>query len=183
MVRGELDWIVMKALEKDRTRRYETASSFARDIERYLAGDPVEAGPPSAAYRLRKAARKYRGVLATAAVVAIVLAAAVVVSTWQAVRATRAERRAVDEARRALAAETEARTERDHALKAESEAVAQRNAAVESRKEAEKQAAIARAVNDFLQNDLLAEASPEKNGRNKEVTVEELLERASVQKP
>ena len=54
LVRGELDWIVMKALEKDRTRRYETASGFARDIERYLAGDPVEAGPPSATYKLRK---------------------------------------------------------------------------------------------------------------------------------
>ena len=48
LVRGELDWIVMKAIEKDRTRRYETANGFARDIERYLEGDPVEAGPPSA---------------------------------------------------------------------------------------------------------------------------------------
>ncbi len=54
LVRGELDWIVMKALEKDRTRRYETASGFARDIGRFLAGDPVEAGPPSATYKLRK---------------------------------------------------------------------------------------------------------------------------------
>ncbi len=54
LVRGELDWIVMKALEKDRTRRDETANGFARDIVRYLAGDPVEAGPPSASYKLRK---------------------------------------------------------------------------------------------------------------------------------
>ena len=61
LVRGELDWIVMKALEKDRTRRYETASSFARDIERYLAGDAVEAGPPSATYKLRKLAQAPRG--------------------------------------------------------------------------------------------------------------------------
>ncbi len=60
LVRGELDWIVMKAIEKDRTRRYATANGFARDIERYLAGDPVEAGPPSASYRLRKYARKHR---------------------------------------------------------------------------------------------------------------------------
>ncbi len=57
LVRGDLDWIVMKALEKDRTRRYETASGFARDIERHLEGDPVEAGPPGASYRLRKYAR------------------------------------------------------------------------------------------------------------------------------
>ena len=54
LIRGELDWIVMKALEKDRARRYEGASGLARDIERYLAGDPVEAGPPSAAYRMHK---------------------------------------------------------------------------------------------------------------------------------
>ena len=60
LVRGELDWIVMRALEKDRVRRYDTANALARDIQRYLAGDPVEAGPPSATYRLRKFARKYR---------------------------------------------------------------------------------------------------------------------------
>ena len=61
LVRGELDWIVMKALEKDRTRRYETANGLARDIERYLDDEPVEACPPSATYRLRKFARKHRG--------------------------------------------------------------------------------------------------------------------------
>jgi serine/threonine protein kinase/tetratricopeptide (TPR) repeat protein len=60
LVRGELDWIVMKALEKDRTRRYQTASGLARDVERHLADEPVEACPPSAAYRLRKLARKHR---------------------------------------------------------------------------------------------------------------------------
>ena len=53
-MRGELDWIVMKALEKDRRRRYETANGLARDVERYLAGDSVEAGPPSGWYRLRQ---------------------------------------------------------------------------------------------------------------------------------
>ena len=65
LVRGELDWIVMKSLEKDRTRRYETANGFARDIQRYLDGDPVEACPPSATYKLRKFARKHRAALAT----------------------------------------------------------------------------------------------------------------------
>src|SRR5262249_36847274 len=58
VVRGELDWIVMKALEKDRNRRYETANSFAQDIQRYLADEPVLACPPSAGYRLRKFARR-----------------------------------------------------------------------------------------------------------------------------
>ena len=61
-VRGELDWIVMKCLEKDRNRRYETANSLARDIERYLHDEPVQACPPSAAYRLRKFARRHRAV-------------------------------------------------------------------------------------------------------------------------
>ena len=60
IVRGELDWIVMKCLEKDRTRRYETANGLARDIQRYLADEPVEACPPGAGYRLRKFAHKYR---------------------------------------------------------------------------------------------------------------------------
>ena len=60
-VQGELDWIVMKALEKDRNRRYETASGFAADIERHLHDEPVEAGPPSAAYRLRKFVRREQG--------------------------------------------------------------------------------------------------------------------------
>jgi tetratricopeptide (TPR) repeat protein len=72
-VRGELDWIVMKALEKDRNRRYETASGFATDIERHLHDEPVEAGPPSAAYRFRKFARRNRTALATAALILLFL--------------------------------------------------------------------------------------------------------------
>jgi serine/threonine protein kinase/tetratricopeptide (TPR) repeat protein len=91
LVRGELDWIVMKALEKDRGRRYETANGFARDIERYLTDEPVEACPPSAAYKLRKFARKNRTALATAGAFVILLAAAAVVSTSQAIRARQAE--------------------------------------------------------------------------------------------
>jgi eukaryotic-like serine/threonine-protein kinase len=69
LVRGELDWIVMKALEKDRNRRYETANGFAKDVERYLADEPVLACPPSAGYRLRKFARRNKGGLAVAALV------------------------------------------------------------------------------------------------------------------
>src|SRR5262249_27973572 len=60
LLRGELDWMVMKALEKDRSRRYETANGFAMDVQRYLAGEAVLAVPPSASYRLRKFARKHR---------------------------------------------------------------------------------------------------------------------------
>ena len=72
-LRGELDWIVMKALEKDRDRRYESASALAEDIERYLRDEPVLAGPPSAAYRLRKFARRNKRALLTASVVALAM--------------------------------------------------------------------------------------------------------------
>ena len=91
MVRGELDWITMKALEKDRTRRYETANSFALDVQRYLAGEPVLAVPPSARYRLQKFIRKHRAALAATAAIILLLLVGAAVSTWQAVRATRAE--------------------------------------------------------------------------------------------
>jgi tetratricopeptide (TPR) repeat protein len=64
LVRGELDWIVMKALEKDRNRRYETANGFAMDVQRYLADEPVLACPPSVGYRLRKFVRRHKGGLA-----------------------------------------------------------------------------------------------------------------------
>jgi serine/threonine protein kinase/Flp pilus assembly protein TadD len=74
LVRGELDWIVMKALEKDRNRRYETANGLAHDIERYLHDEPVQACPPSAAYRIRKFVRRNRGVLSFAAVILFFLA-------------------------------------------------------------------------------------------------------------
>ncbi|HYH66737.1 MAG TPA: protein kinase [Urbifossiella sp.] len=73
LVRGELDWIVMKALEKDRNRRYETANGFAMDVQRYLADEPVLAGRPSAVYRLRKFARRNRARLAVAAALGLVL--------------------------------------------------------------------------------------------------------------
>jgi serine/threonine protein kinase/tetratricopeptide (TPR) repeat protein len=91
LVRGELDWIVMKALEKDRNRRYETANGFARDIRRYLADEPVEACPPSARYRLGKFVRKNRKALVTSGAFLVLLGAATVVSTWQAFRAMAAK--------------------------------------------------------------------------------------------
>jgi eukaryotic-like serine/threonine-protein kinase len=97
VLRGDLDWIVLKALEKDRTRRYETASSLARDIERYLRDEPVDAHSPSAIERCRKFVRRNRVPLTTAMVVALALIGGIVASTWQAIRATRAERLAETE--------------------------------------------------------------------------------------
>jgi eukaryotic-like serine/threonine-protein kinase len=81
-LRGELDWIVMKALEKDRNRRYETASGFAADVERYLADEPVQACPPSAAYRLRKFARRNRVALTFAALVLFFIGSLGGVAGW-----------------------------------------------------------------------------------------------------
>jgi WD40 repeat protein len=73
MLRSELDWVVMKALEKDRTRRYETANGFAADLLRYLGGEPVQAVPPSMSYRLRKFVRKHKGRVVIAAVLGLAL--------------------------------------------------------------------------------------------------------------
>jgi serine/threonine protein kinase len=91
LVRGELDWIVLKALEKDRNRRYETATGLAADVQRYLSDEPVSACPPSAAYHFRKFVRRNKVALMTVVVVTTALIVGTVVSTWQAVRATTAE--------------------------------------------------------------------------------------------
>jgi eukaryotic-like serine/threonine-protein kinase len=95
LVKGDLDWIVMKALEKDRNRRYDTASAFATDVRRFLAEEPIEARPPSTWYRFRKMARRNKVALTTAGLVAAALLLGTLASTWQAVRATRAERMAL----------------------------------------------------------------------------------------
>jgi tetratricopeptide (TPR) repeat protein/tRNA A-37 threonylcarbamoyl transferase component Bud32 len=94
-VRGDLDWIVMKCLEKDRARRYETANGLARDVERHLHNEPVLACPPGAAYRFKKLVRRNKGAVATAAVVTVTLLIGLGVSVWQAVEKSRAYRRAV----------------------------------------------------------------------------------------
>jgi WD40 repeat protein len=101
LVRGDLDWIVMKALEKDRTRRYETANGLATDIERHLKNEPVLARPPSNFYRLQKLVRRNKLAFAAGTASALALVFGVVASTWQAVRATKAEQAATFEGKRA----------------------------------------------------------------------------------
>jgi tetratricopeptide (TPR) repeat protein len=150
LVRGELDWIVMKALEKDRGRRYETANGFGLDIQRHLAGEPVLAAPPSARYRLRKFARKHRAALTTAAVLALLLVVGVAVSTWQAVRATRAEQEAW-QAQRTAAERTAG--ERLAKLEAQAQkAVAEQAATAEkvAKEQAQKRLAQIEKANDLL---------------------------------
>ena len=111
LVRGELDWIVMKALEKDRNRRYETANGFAIDIQRYLADEPVLACPPSAGYRFRKFARRNKAALAMASVLAgalLVAIAALSVSNFLVVRERDQKTKALSDKVQALANESAA---------------------------------------------------------------------------
>ena len=134
-IADDLDWIVMKSLEKDRRKALRGLRARARDIRRFLDSDPVEARPPSAVYRFNKGARKHRVAFATAAAVLFFLSGSSVVSTRLMLRARWAERvskRALDDMRKAQA---------------------------RSRSEAEK----AQAVNNFLVQDLLSQAEPAKN--------------------
>jgi hypothetical protein len=95
-LKGELDWIVMKAIEKDRSRRYESASAFAADIGRYLANEPVQAAAPSAVYLFGKFARRHKVALGTAAAMLALLLAGITTTAWQAARATAGMKRAVE---------------------------------------------------------------------------------------
>jgi eukaryotic-like serine/threonine-protein kinase len=181
-MRGEPDWIVMKALEKDRTRRYETANGLARDIERYLHDEPVEAGPPSAVYRLRKLARKYRTPLRVAGAFLAVLIIGVIASAWQAVRATHAEAAAEAERDQVVQAEAETRRERNRAVQAEKDtkealdetqkAKAKVLAALKDSEEAREQA---EAVRDYL---VKAFRSPDPRLDGRETKVLDILDRA-----
>ena len=104
-LRGELDWIVMKALEKERDRRYDSASALAADIRNFLHDEPVSAGPPSQLYRLRKAAWRHRRTLTAVLAVVLALLLGTGIATWQAVAAIRARnqaRRKTTEARQLL---------------------------------------------------------------------------------
>ncbi|MGI8426310.1 MAG: protein kinase domain-containing protein [Actinomycetota bacterium] len=115
LMRGELDWIVMKALDKDRNRRYESASAFATDVQRYLNDEPVQACPPSARYRLGKFARRNQRALATAAAVALAMLVAVAVLAASTVLIAREQRTTAN----ALHAETLAKGKLKQTLESE----------------------------------------------------------------
>jgi serine/threonine protein kinase/tetratricopeptide (TPR) repeat protein len=150
-VRGELDWIVMKCLEKDRARRYETASSLAADIRHHLADEPVSAAAPSSAYRLRKTVRRNKGPVVASATVFIVLVAGIIGTTIGLIGQSR---------QRAIAEQQRAEAER------------QRQEAQNQEKESDKLAAIAIAVSKF-QGDMFASARPSASGDK--VTVLEVM--------
>src|SRR5204863_4438009 len=92
LIKDDLDWVVMKCLEKERARRYETANGLAADIERHLRNEPVIARPPSNTYRFQKLVRRNKLAFAAVGAVAAALVLGIVASLWQAVRATRPER-------------------------------------------------------------------------------------------
>ena len=106
---GELDWLVMKALEKDRNRRYGSPSDLADDLDRYLEGDAIVAHPPSRLYQIRKFTRRHRAAVVTAATICFVLVAGAAGTTWQMVRAMNAEEVAE-------AATEQSRSEADRAM-------------------------------------------------------------------
>jgi serine/threonine protein kinase/tetratricopeptide (TPR) repeat protein len=133
LLAGDLDWVVMKALDKDRNRRYGTPGSFAEDVERYLRREAILARPPSSVYKLRKFAQRNRVAVLTALAVAAALLLGMLVATWQAVRAIKAEATAV------ASAEAE-RQAKDEALAREAET---------------------KAVLNFVENKVFAAARPE----------------------
>ncbi len=116
-LRGDLDWIVMKCLEKDRSRRYETANGLAADIKRHLGNEPITARPPSRLYEFQKTVRRHRVGFAATAAVLLTLAGGVAVSSWQAVKAKRAERKAQGEADRANKESALARSAKDFLIR------------------------------------------------------------------
>jgi serine/threonine protein kinase/tetratricopeptide (TPR) repeat protein len=146
LCRGELDWIVMKALEKDRNRRYETANGFAMDVQRYLADEPVLACPPAAGYRLRKFVRRNKGPVLTTTLVLLALVAGIIGTTWQAVRA---DQRAEGERLAKLAEADRAEGERKAKQQAQQE-----------KANAEVREAEIKAVLDFVESKIFAAARP-----------------------
>jgi serine/threonine protein kinase/tetratricopeptide (TPR) repeat protein len=165
-VRGDLDWITMRALEKECTRRYEAASVLARDVERHLQSEPVEARPPTAFYRLSKFWRRNKGFVVGAAVVLLSLVGGIIGTSWGMVRADRARRDAED----ARQAEAEQRQRSDAAAAAEKAA---KETAVAKETET-------RAVLDFVHEKIFAAARPkgQEGGLGRDVMVREALDAA-----
>ena len=142
LLRGELDWVVMKCLEKSRDRRYETANGLARDIQHYLADEPVEARPASASYRFRKFLRRHKGPVLAAALVLLALIGGIIGTTWGLVRESQQrviaetnEDKANDAAKQERIAKEKANEAAEQARIAKEDAIA---AEIEERKQRER---------------------------------------------
>ncbi len=129
-LKGDLDWIVMKCLEKDRTRRYETANGLAFDLKRHLNNEPVLARPPSAAYKFQKAFRRNKLAFTAGIAIAAVLLLGIIVSTWQSLRATRAKQQA-------QAAQAQEAVQREKAVEAQANETILREQADTARQQAQ----------------------------------------------
>lgn len=164
-VRGELDWIILKALAKDRSRRYQSASDMAKDIQRYLSNEPVEASPPSTVYRIKKYLQRNRLAVGSVAMVTSALLLGLAGTTWQAREASQA--RAIAELQRDIA-----RAESQKAREAESSAA----------REAEnvlKQSLYSRAIANFVNHNLLEFTDPDiEPDRN--ILLRTVLDRAAI---
>jgi Tfp pilus assembly protein PilF len=156
--RGDIETIAAKALEKEKERRYGSSAELAADIRRYLEEQPIAARPPSAAYQIRKFARRHKTLVLGIAAVFTVLIAGIVTTSREAARARNAERAALRERDRAAAAERAATMERNRAVAAESQALDERNRALAEKRRADTESAAAKAINAFLQDDLLSQA-------------------------
>jgi WD40 repeat protein/serine/threonine protein kinase len=133
LLSGDLDWIAMKCLEKDRTRRYPTANGLATDVQCYLDGEPVLARPPSNVYRFKKMVHRHRRVFAAVAAITVTLLGGIAVSTWEAIRAIKAERS--ESQLRRLAEHEQKRAEEETTLARANEYVAHMNLAWHSLKD------------------------------------------------
>jgi serine/threonine protein kinase/tetratricopeptide (TPR) repeat protein len=152
LLAGDLDWVVMKALEKDRTRRYGTPASFAEDVERYLRREAILARPPSTVYKLKKFAQRHRAAVLTGLAIAAALLLGAAGATWQAVVATRAKQ----------------------------DALAAAQAEKAARKLAQAREAEAKAVLEFVEDRVFAAARPEgqPGGLGHDVTLRRAVEAA-----
>jgi hypothetical protein len=166
LFRGELDWILLKALEKDRTRRYDTANGLARDIQRYLADDMVDARPPSAGYRLTKFVRRHKGQVVAASLVLFAILAGLAGLTFGLIRAAQ-QQRVAEQAQQ----EAQQRAEAEQLAKLLAEAH-------EKHAKAENEAGLA--LLRFFKTHVLGAARPAQlaGGLGTEVTVRSALESA-----
>src|SRR5882672_6440836 len=170
IVRGELDWIVMRCLEKDRTRRYETATMLAGDITKYLRDEPIAAGPPGTAYQLRKLARRYKWPLAMAAGLAAALVLGIVGTTVGLIKTNNARKDA-------LAAEKMALEEKNKTLELYHEVKKAQALAEENSTMAKQEAEKAQAVGNFVHS--LLSGRTEAGGSGRDVRVADLLDVAA----
>jgi serine/threonine protein kinase len=185
LVTGELDWIVMKALEKDRARRYETANSLAMDIGRYLADEPVIASPPSAAYRMKKFVRRNKGPVAAAAGLLLALSAGIVGTAVGLLRAENARQIAQSKEQEALQEKAKALEAAERERLAKEEVQAQKTEVEAARDREAKERGYAEAIAKFVKDDFLALTSVEGQTRfdgeqlTKDATLRDLLDRAA----